>query len=105
MGSRDEKMERIEALWILMDRLCSPDLTLAEAKGLRGRLTDLLEGDHRTSVVKPTGDRPLPGGPGIPVGWRCFPRAGCAVHPMKWSRSATAPASRWSGLPGDTDPD
>jgi hypothetical protein len=35
MGSSEERAERIEALRGLLDGLCAPDLTLAEAKPLR----------------------------------------------------------------------
>jgi hypothetical protein len=47
MGSSEEWAERIEALRGLLDRLCAPDLTLAEAKPLRTRLFDLLERTDR----------------------------------------------------------
>jgi hypothetical protein len=49
MGRQEEQIERIEALRVLMDRLCAPDLTLTEAKALRGRLDDMLERDDRAS--------------------------------------------------------
>ena len=45
MGSQQERTGRIEALRGLIERLSAPDLTLAEAKVLRGRITDLLERD------------------------------------------------------------
>src|SRR5207248_76815 len=43
MGSQQERTERIEALRGLIERLSAPDLTLAEAKLLRGQISDLLE--------------------------------------------------------------
>jgi hypothetical protein len=45
MGSQQERTERIEALRGLIAQLSTPDLTLAEAAVLRGRLSDLLERD------------------------------------------------------------
>jgi hypothetical protein len=50
MGSQDEQTERIEALRGLIERLTAPDLTLAEANDLRGRLSDLLERGNRAAV-------------------------------------------------------
>src|SRR5512135_2961939 len=49
MGSSEGRAERIEALRGLLERLCAPDLTLAEAKPLRNRLFDLLEQIDRTA--------------------------------------------------------
>lgn len=43
MGSPGEHPDRIEQLRCLMERLSAPDLTLAEAKALRPRLSNLLE--------------------------------------------------------------
>lgn len=43
MGSRDETAGRIEDLRGILERLCAADLTLAEAKTLSERLSDLLE--------------------------------------------------------------
>ena len=43
MGSQQERTERMEILRGLIERLSAPDLTLAEAKVLRGRIADLLE--------------------------------------------------------------
>jgi hypothetical protein len=43
MGCHDERAELIKALRELLDRLCSPDLTLGEAKDLRAQLLDLLD--------------------------------------------------------------
>jgi len=43
MGSSEGRAERIEALRGLLERLCAPDLTLAEAKPPRTRLFDLRE--------------------------------------------------------------
>ncbi len=42
MGRASERDERIETLRGLLERLRAPDVTLAEAKDLRGRLTDLM---------------------------------------------------------------
>jgi hypothetical protein len=50
MGSQHEQTERIEALRWLIDRLSAPDLTLAEAKVLRGRLSHLLERDTKPAA-------------------------------------------------------
>jgi hypothetical protein len=50
MGNQDEQTERIEALRGLIERLTTPELTLAEAKDLRGRLSDLLERGSRAAV-------------------------------------------------------
>jgi hypothetical protein len=61
MGSSEERAERIAALRGLLDRLCAPDLTLAEAKPLRTRLFDLLERTDRG--MEPAGTtlpQPLP---------------------------------------------
>ncbi len=41
--SLEERAELIEALRGLLDRLCAPDLTLAESKVLRECLSDLLD--------------------------------------------------------------
>jgi hypothetical protein len=41
MGKTGQSAERMEALQALTDRLLSPDLTLAEARDLRGRVFDL----------------------------------------------------------------
>lgn len=43
MGSQNEQNERVEALRTLIAQLSAPDLTLAEAKVLRGELFELLE--------------------------------------------------------------
>jgi len=43
MGCHEERAEQIEALRELLDRLCSPDLTLGEAKHVRTQLLDLLD--------------------------------------------------------------
>lgn len=51
MGSQHERMERIEDLRSLIQRLSAPDLTLTEAKVLRGRLSEMLERSGR-----PAGD-------------------------------------------------
>jgi hypothetical protein len=49
MRSQPEQVERVEVLRGLIERLSAPDLTLAEAAVLRGRLSDLLERDERPS--------------------------------------------------------
>jgi hypothetical protein len=46
MGSQQERTGRIEALRGLIERLSAPDLTLAEAKVVRGCISDLLERDN-----------------------------------------------------------
>jgi hypothetical protein len=43
MGIQQERTEQIEVLRGLIEQLSAPDLTLAEAKVLRGRISDLLE--------------------------------------------------------------
>jgi hypothetical protein len=45
MRSQHDRTERIELLRGLIERLSAPDLTLSEAKVLRGRLSGLLERD------------------------------------------------------------
>jgi hypothetical protein len=47
MGRQQEQTERIEILRGLIEQLSAPDLTLAEAKVLRGRISDLLEREDR----------------------------------------------------------
>jgi hypothetical protein len=54
MGSQDEQTERTEALRGLIERLSAPDLTLAEAKDLRGRLSDVLERGNHPAVGERT---------------------------------------------------
>ena len=46
MGSQQERTGRIEALRGLIERLSAPDLTLADAKVVRGCISDLLERDN-----------------------------------------------------------
>ena len=58
MGSPEERAEQIESLRGLLDRLCAPDLTLAEAKPLRTRLFDLLVRIDEGKA--PTGGTPSP---------------------------------------------
>ena len=43
IGTQHERNEQIEALRTLIERLSAPDLTLTEAKVLRGQLANLLE--------------------------------------------------------------
>jgi hypothetical protein len=47
MGIQQERTERMEVLRGLIERLSAPDLTLAEAKVVRGRISDLLEPEDR----------------------------------------------------------
>lgn len=49
-SSQNEQNERIEALRTLIERLSAPELTLAEAKLLRGELFELLEPADGTAV-------------------------------------------------------
>ena len=58
MASQQERTERIEALRGLTERLSAPDLTLAEAKVLRGLLTDLLDSGDRRGGWNPTASSP-----------------------------------------------
>ncbi len=70
MGSQHVPIERIEALRELLRQLSAPDLTLADANLLRGRLCDLLERD------------------GKPVGWdRMAPTMGPVPHPGQGDRN------------------
>ena len=50
MGIQQERTDRIDALRGLIERLCAPDLTLAEATVLRARLPDLLEPDKEPAA-------------------------------------------------------
>lgn len=60
MGRQQEPAEQMEMLRGLIERLSAPDLTLAEAKVLRGRLSELLEReDHPTRSGLPQRRRPL----------------------------------------------
>ena len=64
MGSSEGRAERIEALRGLLERLCAPDLTLAEAKPPRTRLFDLLEQiDRGTKPAGGTSSQPFPRSP------------------------------------------
>ena len=54
MGSQQERTERIEALRGLIERLSAPDLTLAEAKVLRSRISDLLEREEAIRFLQET---------------------------------------------------
>ena len=47
MGNQQEQAERMEILRGLIERPSAPDLTLAEAKVLRGRIADLLERENQ----------------------------------------------------------
>ena len=60
MGSQQERTERMEILRGLIERLCAPDLTLAEAKVLRGRISDLLEWEDQPTGSGQTAS-PWPG--------------------------------------------
>ncbi len=57
MATQDE---RIEALRSLVERLGSPELTLTEAKGLRGQLFDLLGSGDRPSGEGRPGSATVP---------------------------------------------
>ena len=53
MRSISERDDRIEALRGLLEWLCASDLTLAEAKDLRGRFADLMDrGDGKVVARK-----------------------------------------------------
>jgi hypothetical protein len=58
MASQQERTERIEALRGLTERLSAPDLTLAEAKVLRGLLSDLLDSGDRPGGRNPMASSP-----------------------------------------------
>lgn len=51
MASTEPSNERMDALQELMDRLSSPDLTLCEAKVVRGRLLALTGEDQEPGTV------------------------------------------------------
>ena len=53
----EERAAQIETLHGLLDRLCSPDLTLGEAKVLRNQLFDLLERINPLFSEASTSDR------------------------------------------------
>jgi hypothetical protein len=64
--------DRVEALCGLLDGLCAPDLTLAEAKALRARLFGLLDpGPSPRDPLAPC-DEPNHPAPPLP-----FPCAAC----------------------------
>ncbi|MHC5543161.1 hypothetical protein ACYOEI_33480 [Singulisphaera rosea] len=50
MQNQKEHAPRVEALERLMENLCNPDLTLGEAKSLRGHLFELLETNRQECV-------------------------------------------------------
>jgi len=58
MGSTFTTAERVEILSTLLDRLCSPDLTLAESMVLRSRIFELTERDDRGTKVSFTQTAP-----------------------------------------------
>jgi hypothetical protein len=58
MGIPQEQTDRIEALRGLIERLSAPELTLTEAKLLRGRLSDLLEAGDRRARRDPMAPAP-----------------------------------------------
>ena len=62
MATPQEQTERLEALRGLIERLCAPDLTLSDAKILRGRVSELLEPGERRMRE----DQPAPAATGIP---------------------------------------
>ena len=55
MGIPQEQADRIEALRGLVERLSAPELTLTEAKALRGSLSDLLEPAEKRGRPDPMG--------------------------------------------------
>lgn len=58
MRREGHRAGRIEALRGLLERLSAPDLTLAEARVLRGRLSDLLgQGDRGEGAGQPASSR------------------------------------------------
>jgi hypothetical protein len=57
MTPDEERAAQIETLRGLLDRLCSPDLTLGEAKVLRNQLLDFLERITPVSSEASTSDR------------------------------------------------
>jgi hypothetical protein len=59
MGIQQERTDRIDALRGLMERLCAPDLTLAEAEVLRARLSDLLEPDKEPAACDRLASSPV----------------------------------------------
>jgi hypothetical protein len=59
MESPSERVERIEAMRGLIDRLCSPELTLGEAKSLRTQLLNLLGRNDLFAETEPSA-LPLP---------------------------------------------
>ena len=65
----EERAAQIKALHGLLDRLCSPDLTLEEAKVLRNQLFELLERINPVFCEASTsgrhGNDPSPGNPKI----------------------------------------
>ncbi len=63
MKPHDERNRRVDALRELMERFDAPDLTLAEAKGLRSRLAALLEQEGPEETPTGAGSasrRPVP---------------------------------------------
>ena len=62
MGIQQERTDRIDALRGLIERLCAPALTLAEAKVLRGRISDLLEVDKGPAACDQLASSPALGG-------------------------------------------
>ena len=58
MGIQQERTDRIDALRGLIERLCAPDLTLAEAEVLRGRISDLLEVDKEPAACDQVASSP-----------------------------------------------
>ncbi len=43
METREAQQPLAQALQVMLERLCSPNMTIGEAKGLRRRVFDLLE--------------------------------------------------------------
>lgn len=86
------KNERIEALSVLMDRLCDPDLMLPEAALLRARLAALLREPTdetwpaSTASIPAPAPAPVPAPVPVPV---ARPRVVTPLHRNEKERPAT----------------
>ena len=58
METLETPTKRIETLRALLDRLCSPDLTLGEAKHLRDQLFNTMRNDERPTETNPRVSEP-----------------------------------------------
>jgi hypothetical protein len=58
MGVQREQAERIETLRGLIERLSAPNLTLDEAKDLRGRISELLGREDQPAAWDPLASSP-----------------------------------------------